>query len=224
MIYIVEDDDSIRDLVLYALKNEGQKCTGVRDFDELLEELKKNDPELFLLDIMIPKKDGLSILKWIRESEYKDVPVIMLTAKTSEIDRVRGLDLGADDYVTKPFSVLELMARVRANLRRKKSFDMSDSKDTIEVGEMVIYPSMRKVLVNGEEVVLGYKEFELLSLLARNKGIVMSREKIMELNWGYDYIGETRTIDVHIAYLRGKLGAAAKYIKTIRNVGYVLEA
>lgn len=220
MIYIVEDDESIRELVLYALKNEGYSAKGCRDFEEFKSALEENDPNLVLLDIMLPGKDGIFILKWIRGSKYSDVPVMMLTAKSTEIDKVKGLDLGADDYVSKPFSVLELMARVRALIRRNRP---SDSTTEIKVGNITIIPQKRRVLVGDEEISLGFKEYELLYYFAQNKGIVLSRDKIMDAVWGYDYLGETRTVDVHVAFLRQKLMNATASIKTIRNVGYILE-
>lgn len=220
MIYIVEDDESIRELVLYALKNEGYSGKGCRDFEEFKAALEEDSPALVLLDIMLPGKDGISILKWMREGKYKEVPVIMLTAKSAEIDKVRGLDLGADDYVTKPFSVLELMARIRARIRRGND---SESMNEITIKDLTIIPEKRRVNVDGKDVSLGFKEYELLYYLAQNKGIVLSRDKIMDAVWGYDYLGESRTVDVHIAFLRQKLGKSGMMIKTVRNVGYILE-
>lgn len=220
MIYIVEDDESIRELVLYALKNEGYSGKGCRDFEEFKAALEEDSPSLVLLDIMLPGKDGISILKWMREGKYKEVPVIMLTAKSAEIDKVRGLDLGADDYVTKPFSVLELMARIRARIRRGND---SESMNEITIKDLTIIPEKRRVNVDGKDVSLGFKEYELLYYLAQNKGIVLSRDKIMDAVWGYDYLGESRTVDVHIAFLRQKLGKSGMMIKTVRNVGYILE-
>ena len=220
MIYIVEDDESIRELVLYALKNEGYSGKGCRDFEEFKAALDEDTPALVLLDIMLPGKDGISILKWMREGKYKEVPVTMLTAKSAEIDKVRGLDLGADDYVTKPFSVLELMARIRARIRRGND---SESMNEITIKDLTIIPEKRRVNVDGKDVSLGFKEYELLYYLAQNKGIVLSRDKIMDAVWGYDYLGESRTVDVHIAFLRQKLGKSGVMIKTVRNVGYILE-
>ena len=220
MIYIVEDDESIRELVLYALKNEGYSGKGCRDFEEFKAALEEDSPSLVLLDIMLPGKDGISFLKWMREGKYKEVPVIMLTAKSAEIDKVRGLDLGADDYVTKPFSVLELMARIRARIRRGND---SESMNEITIKDLTIIPEKRRVNVDGKDVSLGFKEYELLYYLAQNKGIVLSRDKIMDAVWGYDYLGESRTVDVHIAFLRQKLGKSGVMIKTVRNVGYILE-
>lgn len=220
MIYIVEDDESIRELVLYALNNEGYSGKGCRDFEEFKAALEEDSPALVLLDIMLPGKDGISILKWMREGKYKEVPVIMLTAKSAEIDKVRGLDFGADDYVTKPFSVLELMARIRARIRRGND---SESMNEITIKDLTIIPEKRRVNVDGKDVSLGFKEYELLYYLAQNKGIVLSRDKIMDAVWGYDYLGESRTVDVHIAFLRQKLGKSGVMIKTVRNVGYILE-
>ena len=220
MIYIVEDDESIRELVLYALKNEGYSGKGCRDFEEFKAALDDDTPALVLLDIMLPGKDGIAILKWMREGKYKEVPVIMLTAKSAEIDKVRGLDLGADDYVTKPFSVLELMARIRARIRRGND---ADSMNEITIKDLTIIPEKRRVNVDGKDVSLGFKEYELLYYLAQNKGIVLSRDKIMDAVWGYDYLGESRTVDVHIAFLRQKLGKSGSMIKTVRSVGCILE-
>ena len=207
-------------MVLYALKNEGYSGKGCRDFEEFKAALEEDSPSLVLLDIMLPGKDGISILKWMREGKYKEVPVIMLTAKSAEIDKVRGLDLGADDYVTKPFSVLELMARIRARIRRGND---SESMNEITIKHLTIIPEKRRVNVDGKDVSLGFKEYELLYYLAQNKGIVLSRDKIMDAVWGYDYLGESRTVDVHIAFLRQKLGKSGVMIKTVRNVGYILE-
>lgn len=219
MIYIVEDDESIRDLVLYALKNEDYDAKGFSDFEGYKKALEEETPDLVLLDIMLPGKDGLSILSWMREGRYPDIPVIMLTAKDQEIDKVKGLDLGADDYVTKPFSVLELMARIRARMRRKKGLKNVE----IRINDLKILPEKRKVFIKEEEISMNYKEYELLKYLAKNKGIVLTRDQIMDVVWGYDYVGMSRTIDVHIAFLRQKLGSMGDQIKTIRNVGYVLE-
>lgn len=219
MIYIVEDDESIRDLVLYALKNEDYDAKGFSDFEGYKKALEEETPDLVLLDIMLPGKDGLSILSWMREGRYPNIPVIMLTAKDQEIDKVKGLDLGADDYVTKPFSVLELMARIRARMRRKKGLKNVE----IRINDLKILPEKRKVFINEEEISLNYKEYELLKYLVKNKGIVLTRDQIMDAVWGYDYVGMSRTIDVHIAFLRQKLGSMGDQIKTIRNVGYVLE-
>lgn len=218
-IFCVEDDKSIRDLIVYALSNEGFEVKGFEDFKSMKKGLEGETPDLFLLDIMLPGEDGLFILDWLRHNSYKDTPAIMLTAKDHEIDKVKGLDLGADDYITKPFSILELCARVRAILRRVSQ----DDSTIIEANGIRIDKISRRVYVDDKEIELTYKEFELLAYLVQNKGIVLSRDKIMSEIWGFDFEGESRTVDVHIAFLRQKLGKKGQYIKTIRNVGYKME-
>lgn len=218
-IFCVEDDKSIRDLIIYALSNEGFEVKGFEDFKSMRKGLEGETPDLFLLDIMLPGEDGLFILDWLRHNSYKDTPAIMLTAKDHEIDKVKGLDLGADDYITKPFSILELCARVRAILRRVSQ----DDSTIIEANGIRIDKISRRVYVDDKEIELTYKEFELLAYLVQNKGIVLSRDKIMSEIWGFDFEGESRTVDVHIAFLRQKLGKKGQYIKTIRNVGYKME-
>ena len=218
-IFCVEDDKSIRDLIIYALSNEGFEVKGFEDFKSMRKGLEIETPDLFLLDIMLPGEDGLFILDWLRHNSYKDLPVVMLTAKDHEIDKVKGLDLGADDYITKPFSILELCARVRAILRRVSQ----DDSTIIEANGIRIDKISRRVYVDDKEIELTYKEFELLAYLVQNKGIVLSRDKIMSEIWGFDFEGESRTVDVHIAFLRQKLGKKGQYIKTIRNVGYKME-
>ncbi len=218
-IFCVEDDKSIRDLIIYALSNEGFEVKGFEDFKSMRKGLEIETPDLFLLDIMLPGEDGLFILDWLRHNSYKDTPAIMLTAKDHEIDKVKGLDLGADDYITKPFSILELCARVRAILRRVSQ----DDSTIIEAKGIRIDKISRRVYVDDKEIELTYKEFELLAYLVQNKGIVLSRDKIMSEIWGFDFEGESRTVDVHIAFLRQKLGKKGQYIKTIRNVGYKME-
>lgn len=218
-IFCVEDDKSIRDLIVYALSNEGFEVKGFEDFKSMKKGLEGDTPDLFLLDIMLPGEDGLFILDWLRHNSYKDLPVVMLTAKDHEIDKVKGLDLGADDYITKPFSILELCARVRAILRRVSQ----DDSTIIEAAGIRIDKISRRVYVDDKEIELTYKEFELLAYLVQNKGIVLSRDKIMSEIWGFDFEGESRTVDVHIAFLRQKLGKKGQYIKTIRNVGYKME-
>lgn len=218
-IFCVEDDKSIRDLIIYALSNEGFEVKGFEDFKSMRKGLEGETPDLFLLDIMLPGEDGLFILDWLRHNSYKDLPVVMLTAKDHEIDKVKGLDLGADDYITKPFSILELCARVRAILRRVSQ----DDSTIIEANGIRIDKISRRVYVDDREIELTYKEFELLAYLVQNKGIVLSRDKIMSEIWGFDFEGESRTVDVHIAFLRQKLGKKGQYIKTIRNVGYKME-
>lgn len=218
-IFCVEDDKSIRDLIIYALSNEGFEVEGFENFSTMKKGLEKSKPDLFLLDIMLPGEDGLYILNWLRHNSYKDTPVIMLTAKDHEIDKVKGLDMGADDYITKPFSVLELCARVRAILRRIPQ----ENAAILEINGIRLDKIARKVFIDDDEIELTYKEFELLAYLIQNKGIVLSRDKIMEEIWGFDFEGESRTVDVHIAFLRQKLGSYGGLIKTIRNVGYKME-
>lgn len=224
VIYYVEDDESIRSLVVYALNNSGFEAWGFEKWDELKANLKKKKPALIILDIMLEDKDGLKILSELRANrEYQDVPVIMLSAKSSEIDKVKGLDLGADDYITKPFGVMELISRVRAVLRR---FNKNDSTDNcIKINNVEINYEKREVKVNEKVCVLTFKEFELLYYLAVNKNIVVSREKLLEKIWGYDYEGESRTVDMHIKTLRQKISECGgdDMIKTVRSVGYKIE-
>lgn len=220
-VFIVEDDQNIRELISYALNNNGYKARGFADAKGLYEALEKEGPPiLFLLDIMLDGEDGYTILETLKNRvETKEIPVIMLTAKTSEYDKVRGLDMGADDYVTKPFGVMELLSRVKAVLRR---YGDSEERSVLVHNEIEMDPQKRQTLVNGNEVQLTYKEFELLYYLMNNLDVVLSRDRIMNEIWGYEYAGETRTVDVHIRSLRQKLGDAGKYIKTVRNVGYKL--
>jgi Response regulators consisting of a CheY-like receiver domain and a winged-helix DNA-binding domain len=218
MIYIVEDDKSIRELLVYTLNNSGFIVTGCIDEHELNKALEKQLPELIILDIMLPGKDGLSILKDLRHSfKTKQIPVIILTANASEYDKVIGLDSGADDYITKPFSMMELISRVKALLRRSKN-----KKDLLiyTINNIVLNISSHTIIINNKIIETTLKEFELLHLLMKNKGLVLTREMILEHIWGYDFNGETRTIDVHIKTLRSKLGASGKLIETIRGVGY----
>ena len=219
MIYCVEDEGNIRDLIVYALKNSDFDVQGFSSGEELFEAMREKTPSLVLLDIMLPGADGLQILSRIRENPTTEaIPVIMLTAKSSELDKIVGLDKGADDYIVKPFSVLELVARVKAVLRRTRSTEKDDG--IIAIDGVVIDNKKRTVHVNGEAVSLTYKEFELLYYLFRNKDIVLNRENIMARVWGYDFEGESRTVDVHIASLRHKLKEKASLIETVRNIGY----
>ena len=219
MVYCVEDDESIRQLVLYALKNNGFETKGFENGDDLYAELQHTIPNLILLDIMLPGDDGYKILDNIRKNHNtKDIPVIILTAKTNEYDKVKGLDMGADDYISKPFGVMELISRVNAVLRRSLK---TDNKDNIlSIGNLTVDESKRTVTVDNKEVNLTFKEFELLLYLLRNKNMVLSRDKIMNEVWETDFEGESRTVDVHVRTLRLKLGDAGKIIQTIRNVGY----
>lgn len=221
MIYIVEDDSSIRQLVVYTLNMAGFKCKDFSNGDELFKAIEKKSPKLILLDIMLPGEDGISILKRIRQSKTQSgIPVIMLTAKTTEYDKVIGLDSGADDYITKPFGMLELVSRIKAVLRRSHS----STDFEITAGDIVIIPEKRKVKVSGKKVELTYKEFELLCMLMESKGRVLSRNHLLENIWGYDFDGETRTIDVHIRSLRSKLGESGNIIETVRGIGYRIGA
>lgn len=220
LIYIVEDDNNIQEIEEYALKSSGFE---VKCFDNAIsfqEEIKNELPDLILLDIMLPGEDGLSVLGKLRSnSRTKHLPVIMVTAKVSEIDTVKGLDLGADDYITKPFGVMELISRVKALLRRIQS----DEESVLSYKNLEIDVVRHVCLANGVQIELTYKEYELLKLFMSNIGIVMSRDSIMNSVWGFDYVGESRTIDMHIKTLRKKLGDAGVYIITVRNVGYKLE-
>lgn len=222
-IAIVEDDEDIRELAIYALEADGFVCSGFESGDAFFSEINEGAslPSLVLLDIMLPGSDGLSVLKRLRAlSRTARLPVIMLTAKGGEADRVKGLDLGADDYIPKPFGVTELKARIRAVLRRA---EISEPKETT-CANITLDEERRLVLSDGREVELTFKEFELLRHLMLNPNIAMSREKLMDAVWGYDYEGETRTVDMHVKTLRKKLGAAGEQIRTVRNVGYKIEA
>lgn len=221
MIYLVEDDDSIRELVIYTLQTTGLQARGFSCAEEFWEAMQKDLPSLVLLDIMLPDEDGLTILKKLRDgSRTSRLPVIMLTAKSTEYDKVMGLDGGADDYIPKPFGMMELVARVKALLRRSRP----EEKGSIHrLGTIVLDASKHVVTVNGKPVTLTYKEFELLQFLMENEGIVLTRDQLLSTIWGYDFDGETRTVDVHIRTLRQKLGPASGYIETIRGVGYKAE-
>lgn len=221
MIYLVEDDDSIRELVLYTLHTTGFEAEGFRNAADFWQALEKELPQLVLLDIMLPDEDGLHILKRLRAgAETADLPVMMLTAKSSEYDRVVGLDSGADDYLPKPFGMMELVSRVRALLRRAAKPAAEDKLFT--AGSLAVNVKRRAVTVDGEPVILTYKEFELLCYLLENRGVVLSRDQILTKIWDYNYSGETRTVDVHIRTLRQKLGDAGALIETVRGVGYRL--
>jgi len=218
-IYIVEDDEDIREIVKYALCSAGFEVTGFEGSLDFYKAMNDSIPALVLLDIMLPGDDGLEILKQLRSSSKTEkLPIIMLTAKGSEVDKVKGLDFGADDYVTKPFSVMELVSRINAVLRRSGMGNDIISK--LEYGGIAIDNTRRTVTVDGELITLTFKEFELLHYLMLNKGLALDRNKILEIVWGYDFEGESRTLDMHIRSLRQKLGMLAHNIKTIRNVGY----
>ena len=218
-VFIVEDDNNIRELIVYALNSSEFQAEGFENAKLLYQRLEEETPNLFILDIMLDGDDGYTILKNLREnSQTKATPVIMLTAKTAEYDKVKGLDMGADDYITKPFGVMELISRIKAVLRRTKTEVKNDS--TVSYKNIHIDNDKRQVEVDGEIVDLTYKEFELLNFLIVNKEVVLSRDKIMNSVWGFDYQGESRTVDVHIRTLRQKLKDAGNHIKTVRNVGY----
>lgn len=221
MIYCVEDDQAIRDLMIYALNSAGFEATGVEDGKAFFSAFEKKLPELIMLDIMLPGEDGIAILKKLRgNSATADIPVIMATAKGTEYDKVIGLDLGADDYLAKPFGMMEMVSRVKAVLRR------SVAKDTFKVlyvGKLELNMSNHTVFADGERIDLTLKEYGLLRLFMENLGRVFTRDQLLEQIWDADYVGETRTVDVHIGTLRTKLGKCGEYIETVRGVGYRME-
>jgi len=221
-VFIVEDDDNIREMVVYALSSAGFEAEGFIDGEALYNRFQKVTADLVLLDIMLPGEDGLSILRKMKQFEkLKRIPVIMLTAKGAELDRIKGLDAGADDYITKPFSVLEVISRVRAVLRRWEGDP--ERPNELKVGAITLHNDKRVVFAGNEKVALTYKEFELLCYLMINEGIVLTRDKLLEHVWGFDYNGESRTVDMHVKTLRQKLGDKGDLIKTVRNVGYKIE-
>jgi len=220
MIYIVEDDRSIREIELFALKNSGYQAAGFETAKEFYRAMESKKPELILLDIMLPDEDGMEILKKLRaRPDTRKIPVIMVTAKDLEIDKVKGLDAGADDYITKPFGVMEMISRVKALLRRSGIA----GENVLVCGGVTLDREKRMVTAGGESVELTYKEFELLRLLMKNRGIVVSRDVIMERVWDSSFEGESRTIDVHVRSLRQKLGESGAMIRTVRNVGYMMD-
>lgn len=221
VIYIVEDDKNISEIESYALKNSGYQVDSFENAKTFWSRCQERKPDLVLLDVMLPDSDGIEVLKKIRRNpDLKRVPVIMVTAKSSEIDKVKGLDNGADDYITKPFGIMELISRVKALLRR---MNPDEEEKQLEFQNIVLDCEKRQVMLDGQLCELTYKEFELLKLFLQNAGIVMTRENIMEKVWGIDFEGESRTLDMHIKTLRQKLGDAGKHIKTVRNVGYRIE-
>ena len=221
LIYIVEDDQNIREIESFALKNSGYTIMDFECAKDFYHQLAEKVPDCILLDIMLPDEDGLEILKKIRSiPDTRKVPIMMITAKTAELDKVKGLDLGADDYITKPFGIMELISRVKALLRR--SMNMEDEK-FLSAGDIFLDGEKHMVYAKDEPIDLTFKEYELLKLLIQNQGIVMSRDVIMERIWGIDFEGESRTLDVHIKTLRQKLKNAGTLIKTVRNVGYMIE-
>ena len=223
MIYLLEDDKSIAELVIYSLSKTGYDAVGFSLPSELFKAMEKHLPELIILDVMLPEEDGLSVLNKIRSSKSTaDVPVIMLTAKSSEFDKVTALDAGADDYVTKPFGVMELIARVRAIIRRSKK-STCDVK-VYSADGLTVSVAEHEVFCCGEPVALTHKEFELLCLLFENRGLVLNRDRILREVWQYEFDGENRTVDVHIRTLRQKLGKCGEIIETVRGVGYKIPA
>ena len=218
MIYLLEDDDSIRELVTYTLNSQGMEAEGFARPSQFWKALNQRMPSLVLLDIMLPEEDGMAILKKLRGSAVtKKIPVIMLTAKGSEYDIVRGLDVGADDYIPKPFRMMELISRIRALMRRTSAENKSKS---IRLGPLYVCPSQHIVKVNDKQVILTLKEFELLCLLLSKREMVFTRSQLLNQIWGYEFDGESRTVDVHIRSLRQKLGEAGECIETVRGVGY----
>ena len=221
IIYCVEDDQSIRDLEVYTLSSTGFEAKGFSCGEELFGALQSETPSLIILDIMLPKTDGVEILKILKSRrETQKIPVIMATAKGLEYDKIQSLDLGADDYLVKPFGMLEMVARVKAVLRRSAS---DEKKEVYRVGSLTLNVSERTVSVGGRRITLTYKEFELLRLFMAHVGTVFTREQLFAEIWGQDYIGETRTVDSHIRTLRQKIEPCGEFIKTVRNVGYRLE-
>ena len=206
MIYCVEDEKNIRELLIYTLETTGFSAKGMANAKELRTALKEELPDLILLDIMLPDEDGVSILKKLKSRpDTENIPVIMMTAKSSEYDKVLGLDSGADDYITKPFGVMELISRVKAVIRRSDR-SKGSAGEVLKIGELVLDEQKHEVYARGQEVSLTFKEFELLSYLMKNRGLVLSRDKILNTIWNYEYEGESRTVDVHIGSLRQKLG------------------
>lgn len=221
MIWCVDDDNTIRDIEVYTLTQTGFEAKGFADGISMLEALKSDKPELIVLDIMLPGRDGIDVLKEIRSNpDTCKIPVIMATAKGTEMDRIQGLDTGADDYLVKPFGVMEMISRIKAVLRRCKP---DQKKDVLSVAEITLSEKEHLVTVSGEKVVLTFKEFEILKLFMSSPGIVLSRDKLLSEVWGVDYLGESRTVDMHIKTLRQKLGSAGSYIETVIGVGYKME-
>ena len=221
MIWCVDDDNTIRDIEVYTLTQTGFEAKGFADGISMLEALKTEKPELIVLDIMLPGKDGVEVLKEIRSNpETRKIPVIMATAKGTEMDKIQGLDTGADDYLVKPFGVMEMVFRIKAVLRR---CEPDDKEEVLSIGEITLSDKEHLVTVNGEKVVLTFKEFEILKLFMSNPGIVFSRDKLLSEVWGIDYLGESRTVDMHIKTLRQKLGDAGTIIETVIGVGYKME-
>jgi len=222
MIWCVEDDSSIRDIEVYALVSTGFEARGFEDGDSFWNALQSEKPELVVLDVMLPGKDGVTLLGLMKQSEeFQDIPVIMATAKGSEYDKIQSLDLGADDYLVKPFGIMEMVSRVKAVLRRCKQ---TQPEKLLGIDGLVLNPREHTVSVDGERVSLTYKEYELLYLFLSQPGIAFTREQLLASIWNTEYMGETRTVDMHIRTLRQKLGSYGSLIETVRNVGYRLEA
>ena len=222
MIWCVEDDSSIRDVEIYALTSTGFEAKGFEDGDSFWDALRSEKPELVVLDVMLPGKDGVTLLKMMKTSEeFRDIPVIMATAKGSEYDKIQSLDLGADDYLVKPFGIMEMVSRVKAVLRRCKR---SVSANLLKVNGLVLNPTEHTVTIDEERITLTYKEYELLHLFLSQPGVAFTREQLLSSVWNTEYAGETRTVDMHIRTLRQKLGSYGNIIETVRNVGYRLES
>ena len=221
MIWCVEDDSSIRDIEVYALISTGFEAKGFEDGDSFWTALQSEKPDLIVLDVMLPGKDGVTLLKMMKQAEeFQDVPVIMATAKGTEYDKIQSLDLGADDYLVKPFGIMEMVSRVKAVLRRCKR---SAPSNLLKMDGLVLNPEEHTVTIDGERVILTYKEYELLHLFLSQPGIAFTREQLLSSVWNTEYAGETRTVDMHIRTLRQKLGNYGSLIETVRNVGYRLE-
>lgn len=221
MIWCVEDDSSIRDVEVYALNSTGFEAKGFEDGDKFWDALQSERPQLVLLDVMLPGKDGVTLLKMMKEHKgFQDIPVIMATAKGSEYDKIQSLDLGADDYLVKPFGVMEMVSRVKAVLRRCRPVKQTK---LLRLEGLVLNPDEHTVTIDGERIVLTYKEYELLHLFLSHPGFAFTREQLLSHVWNTEYVGETRTVDMHIRTLRQKLGSYGHIIVTVRNVGYRLE-
>lgn len=221
LVYVVEDDPGISEIECYSLKSNNYKVKPLFTAEELRKAIKDKIPDLIVLDIMLPDDDGISVVEKLRRNEkMKKIPIIFVSAKSSEIEKVKGFDAGADDYLTKPFGIMEFNSRIKALARRAGIEDNDNNKEYLSAGNISIDERKREVYCNKELIVLTYKEFELLKYLIINRGIVLSRDKIMENVWGFDFQGESRTVDMHIKTLRAKLGKEKEIIKTVRNVGY----